>query len=118
MLICVLQAIWFRTIEFFAFYTKLPDIHSSRMCTILCNGHRGSLPGGMSAWVGGCLPRGVYLGECLPVGVSTQGVCVCLGGVYLGMSALGCLPGGCQPRGVCPGREGCLPRWGGLFFIE
>ena len=57
-------------------------MHSSRMRTIHCSGHRGGRGGvclgGFCLW--GCLPRGCLPRGCLP---------------------RGCLPGGCLPGGVC-----------------
>ena len=71
--------------------TEATRMHSSRMRTIRCSGHRGE---------GGVCPDG----RAAVWGVCPGGCAQCPGGVCPG----GCLPRGCLPRGcVCPG--GCLP---------
>ena len=77
-------------------------MHSSRMRTVRCSSH---LLGG-----GGICAGGVFPGECLNRGVSTQGG-VCRGGCL----SRGCLPGGVSGQGgVYLVYWGCLadiPPW-------
>ena len=59
-------------------------MHSSRMRTVRCSGRLG---GG-----GNCLSKkGVFLGGCLPVGVSARRY------LLRGCLTRGCMPGGCTP---------------------
>ena len=62
-------------------------MHSSRMCTVRCSGHRGG---------GGCLPGGG--GVCLVRGSAYGGVCP--EGASAQQASGGYLPKGCLPRGV------------------
>ena len=91
-------------------------MHTGRSLTVCCS----LLPGGVSAWSGGCLPGlggvclvwggmvsawsggvvSAWLGGCLP---GSGGVCLVEGGV-------------CLVRGCLPGRGGVCLVWGAAWF--